>query len=73
MKKHATLIIAFILGVLVGAGVTHTGEEDAKLAEDAADEGAVSEDPSPSDGGRAPVPETTGEGIDGPTEEEVGN
>ena len=73
MKKHAKLIIAFILGVIIGAGVSRSGDEDAKPAEDATDEGAVSEDPSPSDGGRAPVPEAAGEGIDGPTEEEVGN
>lgn len=60
MKKHATLIIAFILGVLVGAGVTHTGEEDvgeegAKVEEPEA-AGTESDDPATGEDGGASIP-----------------
>ena len=60
MKKHAKLIIVFILGVLVGAGATHTGDEDvgeegAKVEEPEA-EGTESDDPAIGEDGGTSVP-----------------
>ena len=67
MTKHAKLIIAFILGVLVGAGATHAGDEDGTV-EEPGDEGTEQsgESPSPSVGA-APSG-----GEDGPGEEGLG-
>ena len=67
MTKHAKLIIAFILGVLVGAGATHAGDEDGTV-EEPGDEGAESVDQD--DGADIGAPASGGE--EGPGEEGLG-
>ena len=76
LKSIALVAAGFVAGGLVCSN-TDTDEDEGGphglVIQEPKSEGAVSEDPGADNSGGTPIPEASGEGLDGPTEKEMGD
>ena len=76
LKSIALVAAGFVAGGLVCSSTDEDEDEGGPpglVIQEPTSKVAVPEDPSADSSGGAPIPEASGEGIDGPREEEVGN
>ena len=77
LKSIALVAAGFVAGGLVCSSTSEDedegGPDGIEVVSESQDAGAVSEDTEPSSGGPSPIPETTGEGVDGGPEAPVGD